>query len=113
MTKQRKRYYSIRSFLSFMAEHKLHFGITMFLFGVADTLLAVIPIYIGKLVGALSAHPVQGHQAVIYTWVLIGLSTGHNVIWRVAEYFYTKYITPLSFEYEGMLFRHTIRKPYY
>jgi ATP-binding cassette subfamily B protein len=111
MTKP-KSGYAIRSFLTFMAQHKWRFGVVMLVFAVSNVMIALIPLFIGQLVGALSAHPVHGHQAVIYVWVLIGLSTGHNILWRGAEFLYAKYISPLSFEYESILFRLIIRKPY-
>lgn len=107
-----RRGYSLRSFFTFMRQHKWRFMPVMFVFAVSNVMIAVIPYYIGQLVGALSADPVQGHQAVIYVWVLIGLSTGHNLLWRLAEVLYAKYISPLSFEYESILFRLIIRKPY-
>ena len=33
-----------------------------------------------RLVGALATRPIQGHQAVIYTWLLIICSSGHNLV---------------------------------
>ena len=107
-----KQTWSLQSFLSYMAQHKWRFAVTLLCFAVADSLLAVIPLYIGRLVGALSAHPVHGHQAVIYVWVLIALSALHNSMWRISEYVYVKLIGPLSFEYENMLFRMIVHKPY-
>jgi ATP-binding cassette subfamily B protein len=112
MTKQSKNY-AFRSFLSFMAQHKLRFGVTLASFTISNVLLGLIPVFIGKLVGALSAHPVHGHQAVVYTWVLIALSSGHNLIWRGSELLFAKLISPLNFQYESILFRQVIRKPYY
>jgi len=111
MTKLRQAY-SLRSFLSYMARYKLRFAITIFCFTVSNILLAIIPIFIGRLIGALSAHPVQGHQGVIYVWILILCSAGHNFTWRVSEYAYTKLISPLSFQYENIMFRQVIHKPY-
>ncbi len=112
MSKQPKDHYSLRSFLSYMGRYKLRFAVTLAVFVVSNILLALIPIFIGKLVGALSAHPVQGHSAVIYVWLLIGCSTGHDTIWHVAELLFVKLIAPLSFEYENVLFQRIIRKPY-
>ncbi|HSX42939.1 MAG TPA: ABC transporter ATP-binding protein [Candidatus Saccharimonadales bacterium] len=110
--KTTKQPYSLRSFASFAGKHKLRFGITMLSFALANACLAVLPIFIGRLVGALSAHPVQGHQAVIYAWVLIGLSTAHNLLWRGSEILFAKLISPLNFQYEGILFHQIVRKPY-
>lgn len=112
-TKPARQYYALRSFLSYMAQHKLRFGVTIFTFAAANALLAIIPIFIGKLVGALSAHPVQGHQAVIYMWVLVFCSVGHDILWRLCEYLYARLLSPLSCDYESRLFQLIIRKPYY
>jgi ATP-binding cassette, subfamily B, bacterial len=111
--KQSTEHFAFRSFLSFMGQHKLRFGITILSFTISDAMLGFIPVFIGKLVGALSAHPMHGHEAVIYTWVLIGLSTGHNLTWRCSEILFAKLISPLNFQYESVLFRQIIRKPYY
>jgi len=114
MTKQpkSKTLYSLRSFVSYIAQRgKWQLVVTLALFVVSDLFLAIVPVFIGKLVGALTT-PVHGHQAVIYVWVLILVSTGHNITWRLAEYAYLKLVTPLSFHYENILFRQIIRKPY-
>jgi len=95
-----------------MAQHKGRFAVTLSCFAFADLLLALMPLFIGKLVGALAAHPVQGHSAIIYVAILILLSSGHNWLWQVSEFAYRQLINPLSFAYEGILFRETIQKPY-
>ncbi|MDB5185131.1 MAG: transporter related [Candidatus Saccharibacteria bacterium] len=107
-----KKYYSLRSFFSFMRQYKWRFAIVTFFFVIANILLGIIPLFIGKLIGALSAHPMQGHHAVIWVWVLIACSTGHNFLWRFSEVLYMKLIMPLAPLYETILFRETIRKPY-
>jgi len=106
------RSYALRSFLSFALRHKWRFGSTILVFALANALLAVVPIYIGRLVGALSAHPIHGHQAIIYMWILIACSTAHNLFWRLGEITFAKLVSPLNFEYEGILFRRIIRRPY-
>jgi ATP-binding cassette subfamily B protein len=45
-------------------------------------------------------------------WVLIACSTLHNLLWRLGEIAYAKLVSPLNFEYENILFRRVIRKPY-
>lgn len=113
MSKQPKqRYYSIRSYLSYLRAYKARLFVTGLLFLVANILLAIIPIFVGKLVGALAADPVQGHQAIIYVWILIGCSTGHNWLWRCSEVSYMLLVHPLPYRYENILFERVIRKPY-
>ncbi len=106
------KYYSLRSYLSFMRQHRFNFGATMLGFSIADVQLALMPLFIGKLTGALAAHPMRGHEAIVYTIVLIVLSTGHNVVWQVSERLFRRLVVPLSYQYEAMLFRQVIRKPY-
>ena len=107
-----KTTYSLRSFFNYLAQRgRWQVMVTFGVFTVSNLFLAVIPVFVGKLVGALTP-PTHGHQAVVYVWVLILCSTLHNLTWRAAEYTHLKLITPLSFEYENILFRQTIRKPY-
>ena len=107
-----KRHYSLRSFFSFMRKYKLRFTVTISFFIVANSFLAIMPVFIGKLIGALAAQPIQGHQAVIYLWILIFCSVGHDMTWRLSELVYLKLINPLSYEYENILFKTVIHKPY-
>ena len=107
-----KRIYALRSFLSYLTGYKLRLAFVLFWFVVSNAMLAVIPLFIGRLIGALAADPVQGHQAVIYVWVLILCSFGHNLTWRLSELAFAKLISPISFLYENMLFQRIIRMPY-
>lgn len=106
------KHYSLRSYLSYMRRHRFKFGATMLSFSIADVQLALMPLFIGKLTGALAAHPMRGHQAIIFAAVLILLSTGHNVVWIISEWLFRRHIVPLSYQYETMLFKQVIRKPY-
>ena len=110
--RQKQTYYSLRSFFSYFRRFKLRFTIVLASFVIADILLAVIPVFIGKLVGALAANPVNGHSAVIYVWILIACSVGHNLMWPVSEFLYLKLLYPLAYKYETILFQHVIQKPY-
>jgi ABC-type multidrug transport system fused ATPase/permease subunit len=112
MTKQDKKYYSLRSFGSYMARYKWRFTAVILVFTISTIALAIIPVFIGRLIGALSAQPVQGHQAVLWVWVLIACSTGHNLLWSAGELLHMRLINPLSYEYDTLLFKEVIRKPY-
>lgn len=107
-----KRHYSIRSFLSYMGQYRWQFAVTMIAFAIGNILLALIPVFLGKLIGALGAHPAQGHQALIWVWALIIMSSGHNIFWRAGELLHMQLINPLSALYDTLLFREIIRKPY-
>jgi ABC-type multidrug transport system fused ATPase/permease subunit len=113
MTKSRRTpYYSVRSFASYLSQYRLRLSVVIAVFAIANVFLAVIPLFIGKLVGSLTAQPIQGHHAVIYAWLLIACSSGHNLLWRGGEFLDKKYITPLGYLYENSLFRTIIGKPY-
>lgn len=110
--KTKSKHTALKSFLTYIAKHKLKIAASILCFLIADVLLALVPVFIGKLTGALAIHPAQGHLAIIFAVVLIGLSTGHNLMWRVSEFVYLKLVKPLSFYYENILFEKTIRQPY-
>jgi ATP-binding cassette subfamily B protein len=110
--KPKKQYYSLRSFLRYMARFKLRFVIVFACFIIADLMLAVIPVYIGKLVGALAAPTPNHHQVIVLTIVLIALSSGHNLAWRFSEFVYLKLVKALSYTYENILFQKVISRPY-
>ncbi len=103
---------ALRSFIAHLLKHKRGAAIVASSFLISDTLLALMPIFIGKLTGALAANPVNRHGAIVFTIVLILLSTGHNLIWRLSEQLYLRFILPLSYQYENILFEKTIRQPY-
>lgn len=113
MTRETQRsYYSLKSFARYMAKYKIRFIIVFTLFVISNVLLALIPLFIGKLVGALASNPVQGHQAVVYVWILILCSSGHNITWRISEISHMKLMLPIGYEYENVLFKRVIEKPY-
>src|SRR4051794_20205077 len=103
----------LRSFVSFVAPQRGRMALVGLSFMLANALLAVVPLFIGKLIAALAADPIHRSDAVSYVWVLIGLSTGHSVLWHSSEYLYLRVVRPLQFRYEALLFQTVIRKPYH
>lgn len=110
MSKQ--KYYSMRSFFSYLGRYKLRVVAVFISFVVSNALLAIIPVFIGKLVGSLSVTPIDSHQAYTYVWILIACSTGHDLVWRLSEFLYMKLLNPIGFKYETIAFRQIIKKPY-
>jgi ATP-binding cassette, subfamily B, bacterial len=106
------KYYSLRSFFSYLRAFKVRLVTIWLGFVTANVLLAIMPIFIGKLVGALAASPIQSHHAAIYAWILIACSVLHSIAWHGSELFYMKFINPLGYMYENNLFRQVINKPY-
>ncbi|HZL08180.1 MAG TPA: ABC transporter ATP-binding protein [Candidatus Dormibacteraeota bacterium] len=107
-----KDYYSIRSYLSYAKRYKWRATAIFTSFVIANVLLAVVPVFIGKLVGSLAATPTQTHSAVIYVWILIFCSVAHDIIWHLSELLYLKLFNRVSFDYETILFQRIIHKPY-
>ncbi len=112
MTNSKQTYYSLRSFMSYLGQYKSQAVLIFMSFVVADMLLAVIPLFIGKLVGSVTAAPVETHQAYVYVALLIGCSTGHDLIWHVSEILYLKLFNRVSYDYETIVFQRIIQKPY-
>ena len=104
--------YGLRSFISFCRPWRYKILLLTLVFAVSNAALAVQPIFIGKLVDAISQSAIN-HAA---TWwiaaILIGTSIIHDVLWRAAEFLYRGLLLPISFHYETFLFRSVIRKPY-
>jgi ATP-binding cassette subfamily B protein len=111
MTKT-KGYYSLRSYLSYASRYKWRAAVIFFSFLVANVLLAVVPVFIGKLVGSLAASPPQSHHAIVYVWILIFCSVAHDIIWHLSELLYLKLFNRVSYDYETLLFQQIIHKPY-
>lgn len=113
MTKRKARtYYSFRSFLSYLGQFKWRLAIVATTFLASCTFLAVMPWFIGKLVGSLAQQHIDTHQAYVYAWILIGCSTAHDVLWRGSELLYRYLLNGIGFQYETIVFSHAIHKPY-
>lgn len=110
--KKHRKYYSIRSFLSYIQRFKFQFGVVLLCFILANAFLAIIPVFIGKLVGSLAANPINEHQAFIYVGALIVCSSGHDLIWRLSEILFMKLLNPLAYSYDSLVFKEVIQRPY-
>ncbi len=106
------RHHSMSAFLSYLRKYKFQLGIVLFWFIIANSSLAIIPVYIGKLVGALASPPIDRHEVLVYVWILIASSSVHDITWRVGEYCYMKLLKPIGFSFESIVFREVINKPY-
>ncbi len=111
-TNKLKNYYSLRSYLSHLGRYKWPAVLVFGSFVIADIFLAVIPVFIGQLIGSLAAHPIEGHQAVMYVWILIACSVFHDVMWHASELLFLKSLNRVSYDYETIVFQHIIQKPY-
>ena len=112
MSNQEKRYSSLRAYAKFIATFKGHFFVVFGLFVASDILLAVLPLFIGDFVAALSVHSPSYSQVYWLVGVLIAISIGHDILWRTAEWLYRWLINIKGFEFENVVFRAVISKPY-
>lgn len=106
------KYYSVSSFAAYYGRYKLRLAIVFLSFLISNLFLAFIPVFIGKLIGTLAAAPIDRQQALFYVFALIICSTGHDVVWRISEFLYMKFLYPIIFAYENIMFQEVIRKPY-
>jgi ABC-type multidrug transport system fused ATPase/permease subunit len=107
-----KRYYSLRSFLSYIGRYKLRLAVVFVSFMIANFLLAIIPLFIGWLIGNLASHPIDTEAVKWNIIALIACSVGHDLLWHFSEFLYLKLFIPLVYQYENVIFRHVINKPY-
>lgn len=102
----------LRTFLSFCRPWRWQLALVALTFVIANVLITIQPIFLGRLVDAASQSPINSTYAWWMAIVLIALSTGHNILWRGAELLYRSLIFAISYRYETYLFREVMAKPY-
>ena len=105
-------YLSLRSFWHYCRQYKWQLVVVAISFVIANSWLAIIPYFIGQLIGSLARSHPDTHAALTYVVLLIACSSLHDLFWRLSELLYMKYINPLSFRYESLVFERVIHKPY-
>ncbi|MBL8159262.1 ABC transporter ATP-binding protein [Candidatus Saccharibacteria bacterium] len=103
---------ALKAFLTFIRPWRFNIFINAILFVIANALLAVVPVVIGILTDVLAAQPIEQGRAWLLAWVLVALSTGHNLFWRGSELVFRAWVLPISFKYESFLFARIINRPY-
>lgn len=103
---------SLRSLLAFCRPYRFGLVLTIGTLMFSAGLLSLIPVFIGKLIGALGQQPLNTHDAWLYAWLLVACSTGHSMTWRLGEFAYRHFVNPISFAYETHLFKAVINQPY-
>ena len=82
-------------------------------FLISNVALAIIPIFIGKLIGAASVFSESSiHDAWVYVAILAACSSIHTVTWHTSEILYMKLINPVVYRYETEIFRQVLARPY-
>lgn len=105
-------YVSIQSFLTYLGRFKLRLAIVFVSFLISNALLSIIPLFIGKLVGALASQSIDTHKVWVNVGILIACSVGHSIMWRISEFLFLKLLNPLGYKFENIIFRQVINKPY-
>jgi ATP-binding cassette subfamily B protein len=98
--------------LQFIAPFWTKIIFVLLIFALANAALAIIPVIIGKLVETLSTSPIDMDKGWLLAWILVGLSTGHDILWRAAEFAYRAYLTRINYDFENVLFQSVITRPY-
>lgn len=111
-TSQFKRYDSLRAYARFILTFKGRFLTVFGLFVVADIILAVIPLFIGQFVAALSQKPLPQDHIYWLVAALIVISISHDMTWRSGEWFYRKLLNEKVYEFENVIFQAVMSKPY-
>ncbi|MGC8460661.1 MAG: ABC transporter ATP-binding protein [Candidatus Dormibacteria bacterium] len=108
-----KHHISLRSYWAFLRSQGIVSSLLVSLaFLVAGSFLAVLPFVIGQLTGDVTAAHINKTHVLILMWILVGLSISHMISWRGSEILYLRYMKPLAFRYEQVLFSNVISEPY-
>ncbi len=107
-----KKYYSLKSYFWYFKQFRFRMIAIFLSFAFSDACLAIIPVFIGRLIGELSKSPVNVHNAWINVGILIGCSVLHSITWHSTELLYVRFLNHLSFRYETEMARHILDKPY-
>ena len=114
MKRQKKRmtFTGLKAYLRFIRPHWPKILFVLALFTLANIALAVLPLFIGLLVDTLSASTVDTGKGWLYAWVLVVLSSGHDILWRSAEFSYRAFLNRINYDFENLLFQSIISKPF-
>ena len=107
-----KKYYSLKSYFWYLRQFRVRMVAVFVCFAISDAFLAVIPIFIGKLIGVLSVTPVDTTAVWTNVGILAACSTLHGIAWHSTEVLFMKFINPLTLRYETEMFRQVLAKPY-
>ncbi len=106
------RLIALKAYLRYIRPFRRRILFVVALFTIANILLVVIPVFIGLLIQALTQPPVDTVLAWKYAWILVGLSTAHDIFWRGSEFAYRGLLNEMTYRYETQLFQSVITKPY-
>lgn len=105
-----KSFFAIRTYIRFLKPHAFSFWSVLGIFALSSAAICLVPYVIGQLVEAATT----GNSDAVWAsaWILVVLSSLHDILWRGGELLHRKYINPIGFHFETELFRHVIAQPY-
>lgn len=109
---RQKKYYSLSAYISYLKRYKYRFLLVVLVFVIADVLLAIIPVFMGRLVAALADPSLDKSYVYRQAGFLIFCSVGHDISWRSAEFLYMKLLLARNYEFGDVIFRSVIAKSY-
>ena len=113
MKKQsKKRYASLRAFISYIATFKGRFLVVFGIFVFADIILAIVPVFAGQFVATLGTQPLEKDRLYLLVVILIAISITHDLSWRTGEWFYRRLLNSKAYEFENIIFQAVMSKPY-
>lgn len=106
------KFHALRAYARYIVSFKYRFLAVVACFAVANILLAVVPVFVGQLVEQLTAQPIQHTGVYWVVGILIFLSVGHDTIWHLGDWLYRGLLNAKQYEFENILFRAIMAKPY-
>ena len=103
-------FFAIRTYARFVRPQARSFIIILGVFALSSAAICFVPYVIGQLIQAATAG--ANDQIWLNAWILVILSSLHDILWRGAELLHRKYINPAGFHFETELFRQVIAQPY-
>lgn len=109
---KQKQYASLHAYTQFIATFKGRFFAVFGLFILADIVLAIVPIFIGQFVDAVSRHPLDQSHLFSVVAILIAISVGHDIFWRMGEWSYRWLILDKIYAFETIVFQAVMSRRY-
>ncbi|WP_018502259.1 ABC transporter ATP-binding protein [Parafrankia discariae] len=106
------RHAGLRSYVAHLLTFRWRAAAVLCVFILANALLAVVPIFVGRFVAALAATPVDTGAAYQAAALLIGCGITHDLSWRSGELLWVRLILARGYDYENLVFDQVIAQPY-
>jgi ATP-binding cassette subfamily B protein len=105
-----RKYPSLRAFISYISEFKKTFWITALFFALANVVITLVPWLIGHLTGGLTSR--SHHEIMLRTTILIVASITHDLLWRLGEMCFARWLVTLSYRFDDIVFSSVLESSY-